>query len=148
MKRKHFLGGIGLAYLGGIFSFRGKGASAPLPFRFDVNPVTRPIDGTTFTPNANSNVEARYVIELSVTQNVTGTSFTRVLMQFSENGGSTWNDGEEAYFLTTLGVGVVLGETRTIRQTVSGFVPRNSMVRLTKTGGGSATYIRGAENPY
>ena len=78
--------------------------SGPSPRKYEVNPVTRAINGTTFTPHPTANVEARYVIELSVTQNVTGTSFSRVLMQFSEDNGSTWNDGEEAYFATTPGL--------------------------------------------
>jgi hypothetical protein len=124
--------------------------ASPKAFRFDVNPVTRPINGTTFTPSMTANVEARYIVELSVTQVLSGQSSARVLLQFSEDNGSTWNDGEEAKREVTLGLGVVLVETEKITQTVSAFIPRGAMVRLVTTivGTGTATFKRGAENPY
>lgn len=120
------------------------------PFRYDVNPVTRPINGTTFTPNTGANVEARYVVQLQTTSTIGGPSSARVLLQFSEDGGNTWNDGEEAYISNTITLAVVLQEVNTIRQTISAFIPRGAMVRLvsTVTGSGTTSYQRGAENPY
>jgi hypothetical protein len=124
--------------------------ASPKAFRFDVNPVTRPINGTTFTPSMTANVEARYIVELSVTQVLSGQSSARVLLQFSEDNGSTWNDGEEAFYRSALPLGVVILETVYVRQTISCFVPRGSMVRLVTTIVGTATtsFQRGAENPY
>lgn len=119
-------------------------------FYYDVNPVTRPVNGTTFTPSTTNNVEARYVIQLQTTSTIGGPSSARVLFQFSEDGGSTWNDGEEAYISNTITLAVILQEVNTIRQTVSAFIPRGALCKLTTTttGTGSATYQRGAENPY
>lgn len=113
-------------------------------------PVTRTIDGSTYTPSATRSCCVVYNIKISCTATIGSSSVGKVLFQYSTNGGSTWTDGAELENSNTVTLAVVLNSVTTQTAQLICEVPPNALCKLTPTvtGTSTITWIRGREKLY
>lgn len=112
-----------------------------------INAVTRTINSSTFTPSTTLQATLNYSIQISCTATIGGNAAGSVLLQYSTNGGSTWNNAGTVSNSNTVTLAIVLNSVTVQTCILTAIVPPNALCRLvpTTTGTTTITYISGQE---
>lgn len=112
------------------------------------NTVTRAVN-TNYTVSATKESEVLYGITCSVTNPLlAGSSTANVFLEFSTNGGSTWQPATDIGNASTVGVAVAIAITNGQKGLIGGKIPAGATVRLrtTTTGTASVSSANGQES--
>lgn len=116
--------------------------SPPVP-----SPVTRTLNSN-FTPNTTRPTLCIYTVTCSVTNPLlVGTSSATAVLEYSTNGGGSWQPASQAGNSSGVGVTVTLQLTNGQTGLIAGIVPANALTRIrtTTSGTASVTYVVGQE---
>lgn len=123
--------------------------NVPTPTAYipSINSVTRPINSTTFTPSSTLQATLNYCIQISCTASIGSNASGSVLLQYSTNGGSSWNDAGTVRNSNTVTLAVALNSVTIQTATISAAVPPNALCRLVPSSSGttSITWVSGQE---
>lgn len=103
---------------------------------------------TNFTPSSTRTTIASYSVTCQVTNPLlVGTSTATAFLEYSTNGGTTWNNPSQVGNSSGVGVTVTLQLTNGQTGTLVGGIPPNALTRIrTATSGtGTVTYVTGTE---
>lgn len=106
---------------------------------------------TNYTVSATQNARVSYTVALTTTLSLLNlNSAARVFLEYSTNGGSSWNTINSAGTSRTLSVAITIGINETTYWNLVGEIPTNALVRLrsTTSGGGTAAFDSGIEVVY
>lgn len=115
------------------------------------NPAPARSLNTNYTISSTQNSRISYTIALTTTLSLLNlNSASRVYLEYSTNGGTSWNTINSAGTSRTLSVAIAVGLNETTYWNLVGEVPANALVRLRSvvSGGGTATWDSGIEVTY
>lgn len=109
--------------------------------------VTRPLNGTTFTPSTTKTAFLKYNIKISCTASIGSASDGKVSLQHSIDGGANWIDDGEIENSNTVTLALTLNAVTIQSGFIIANVPANALCRMNSTTSGTTTitYIRGFE---
>lgn len=124
--------------------------SAPSQTAMTTYTVSRTVNSATFIPSATKNFMVDYTIDIQTSVALlTGASSGTVFLEYSTNGGSTWNEMDRGQNNQALGVSISVSLTSINTVKVTGWFDANTIIRLRPSTGGTGTatftYVRGKE---
>lgn len=110
--------------------------------------ATRAINSTTYTISTIRPATVYYSITISCTATIGSTAAGSVTLQYSTNGGSTWQTVSDVANSNTVTLAIVLQSVNTQDAVLSGPIPAGALVRMVSstTGTTTVTYKSGTEN--
>lgn len=115
------------------------------------NPTPARTLNANYTVSSTLNARVSYTVALTTTLSLLNlNSAARVFLEYSTNGGSSWNTINSAGTSRTLSVAITIGINETTYWNLVGEIPANALVRLrsTTSGGGTASWDSGIEVTY
>lgn len=112
--------------------------------------VTRPVNGTSYTISTTQNSRVYYNIRIACTASIGSNATGSVTLQYSTNGGSSWNDLQSIENSNTVTLAIALNSVTVQAATLSAEIPANALCRMvsSSTGTTTITYVRGQEVLY
>lgn len=112
--------------------------------------VTRPLNGTTFTPSACSNSRLFYTVSIQCSATIGSNASGSVKLQYSINNGSTWNDAGTVANSNTVTLAVVVGSSTINTGMIAFEVPNGALCKfvVASTGTTTITWVNGVEVTY
>lgn len=109
--------------------------------------VTRPVNGTTFTPSSTKPSFLKYNIKITCTASIGSASSGKVTLQYSTDGGSNWTTAGEVENSNTVTLAITLNSVTTQSGFITANVPANALCKLVSTSSGttSISYLMGQE---
>lgn len=142
--------GRGIAITGTYPNFTISLVTPTITVRNTANGNARALNSN-FTVDANKEAIVTYTVTCSVTNPLlVGTSSATAFLEYSTNGGSTWNLPSQAGNSSGVGVTVTLQLTNGQTGTLIGVIPQNALTRIRTATSGTATvtYVTGQETVY
>lgn len=124
--------------------------SAPVQTAMTTYTVSRTVNSATFIPSSTKPFYVDYTIDIQTSVALlTGASSGTVFLEYSTNGGSTWNEMDRGQNNQALGVSISVSLTSINTVKVTGWFDANTIIRLRNATGGTGaatfTYVRGKE---